>query len=389
VIVIRRARVEDAGTLLKLARMVHFINLPADKELIDLKITQSRLSFLRAASGERPPGDNGAARKPEKPVGVTGLSSADFTRDIFMFVAESREDRTALGTSQVLARMGGPGNPNYSFKLEQRSTFAPDLKTGTTHVVARLHGDETGPTEIGGLILQPASRGHRVGRFLSFVRFHFIALHRHLFADRILAEMMAPITEDGRSLLWEYLGRRFIPLSYTEADKQCQRSRKFIPALLPSGDIYLSLLPPEARDVVGEVGPETVPARRMLERLGFQYTGFVDPFDGGPLLETRTDDVPIIRATREAELGEPAARSKCRQPAMVSTLHQDGEFYAVQEDCCIDSKGRVCLPREAMESLHGEPGMAAGYTDMASIASDESPPARGGAKRRAKAGARP
>src|SRR5690606_10809340 len=135
----------------------------------------------------------------------------------------------------------------------KREFFSKSLQTGTSHIVARLHADESGPTEIGGLILQPASRGHRLGRFLSLVRFHLMGLHREMFADRVLAEMMAPITLDGRNMLWEYLGRRFIPLSYTEADMHCQRSREFISALLPQEDIYLSLLPPEARDVVGRV----------------------------------------------------------------------------------------------------------------------------------------
>lgn len=37
------------------------------------------------------------------------------------------------------------------------------------------------------------------------------------------------------------------------------------------------------------------PARRLLEREGFRYEGYVDIFDGGPSLETRTSD---LRATK-------------------------------------------------------------------------------------------
>src|SRR5262249_45646144 len=153
---------------------------------------------------------------------------------------------------------------------------------------------------------------------------HFIALHRGLFSDRMVAEMMGPISLDGQSLLWEYFGRRFIPLSYTEADKHCQRSREFIEALLPASDIYLSLLPPEARDVVGRVGEETVPARTMLERLGFKFKDLVDPFDGGPHLEAVTDAVPIVKATREAELGPGAEPGESAGRALVSMLTEDG-----------------------------------------------------------------
>ena len=363
--VIRRARVEDAGTLLKLAKMVYFINLPADRDVIDAKIAHSRACFLRAGSGGGAARGSGRARAG----GVQGLATGGVASDFFMFVVEDRETRTVLGTSQILARMGGPGNPNYSFRLEKRDFFAEDIKTGTSHVVARLHPDETGPTEIGGLILQPAARGASLGKFLSFVRFHFVGLHRKLFSDRVLAEMMAPVTDDGRSLLWEYLGRRFIPLSYTEADRLCQRSREFIAALLPRDDIYLSLLPPEARDVVGRVNDETVPARRMLESMGFEYRGCVDPFDGGPNIEARTDQIPVVRHTRWTELGEAAPASKLRTEGIVSVLQPDGEFYAVRDRFMVDDRHRVCLSGEAMAGLGAAVGMRVGVTDLDAVVS--------------------
>ena len=40
--VIRQAKLDDVGALLKLAKMVHFINLPADREIISQKIMRSR-----------------------------------------------------------------------------------------------------------------------------------------------------------------------------------------------------------------------------------------------------------------------------------------------------------------------------------------------------------
>jgi len=361
VFVIRRARIEDVGTLLKLAKMVHFINLPPDKDAISTKVAVSRDSFQRASSGSERRRDLHA--QSDGPA-VQGLTAGLSQTDQFMFVLESTDTGSVLGTSQLIAHMGAPGNPNYSFKLERRNFFADDIKTGTSHMVARLHKDESGPTEIGGLILQPASRGARLGRFLSFVRFHFIGMRRELFADRMLAEMMAPLTEDGRSLFWEYLGRRFIPLSYAEADTQCARSRLFIASLLPHEDIYLSLLPPEARDVVGIVHRETVPARRLLEKLGFAFKDFVDPFDAGPQLEARTDDVPLISATGPRELGESVPASRCKREGIVSMLHSDGEFFAVYGAFAPDSKGRVSLPADAMEALRVTPGDEVGVTDL-------------------------
>jgi arginine N-succinyltransferase len=415
----RRARTEDVATLLKLAKMVHFINLPADKDIIADKALWSRQCFLKAAQSrasaetergvERPaassrkptgrsskvksaisaksadassrrvdpirPGDRGAG-----PVHVgedSGLASGVSRSDLFMFCLEDTESKGVLGTSQIIAQMGGPGRPNVSLRLSRKEMFSRSLQIGATHMVAKLHLDESGPTEIGGLILQPSYRGHKgkLGRFLSLVRFHFMGLYPEFFSQRVIAEMMAPITPDGRNTLWEYFGRRFINLSYTEADGFCQYSKEFITALFPREEIYLSLLPPEARAVVAQVGPETAPARRMLEKLGFAYKDLIDPFDGGPTLEVRTKDISIVRDTRrlpmliaasEAELGAGS------QIAMVSTLDADGEFRAVQAPVRLTRDG-VQLPSPAAELLEVEPGAMLGITPLGEATSADVP----------------
>ena len=365
---IRQAKPSDLGTLLKLAQTVHFINLPADREVISAKIAQSQHCFTRAAGGR-------AGSKPTRSKaaenGAIGLSAAIRRADQFMFVLVDTEaggePAACLGTSQIMAHMGGPGNPNFSLKLSRRQFFSQSLQTGTSHMVARLFPDESGPTEVGGLILQTASRGNKLGRFLSLIRFHFIALNRPLFADRVIAEMMGPITVDGVSPLWEALGRRFIPLSYAEADKHCQRSREFISALLPKDDIYLSLLPPEARDAVGKVHEETLPARAMLEKLGFACKDLVDCFDGGPQLEATTDSIPLVKATYRDVLGEPLAERRedeTGRRGFVSHLDADGEFRAADVPYDTDARGRIRLPRAVMDELAWSVGLGVGVTPV-------------------------
>lgn len=169
----------------------------------------------------------------------------------------------------------------------------------------------------------------KLGRLLSLVRFHFIALNRDLFSDRIIAELMGPLSADGHSTMWEYLGRRFINLTYEEADRFCQYSKEFMINLLPREEIYLTLLPPEARAVVGQVGPETLPARRMLEKLGFQYrtwwtrsTGAEPGGEDGRDLDREAD--------ARGEIGEPCAAGECDRSGIVSVMDEDGEFRAVQ-----------------------------------------------------------
>lgn len=386
--VMRRATTEDVPTLLKLAKMVHFINLPADKDIIADKATWSAECFAKAGTGDRHLVGESSGRKPDtewrgtqdrgagpvysggKSGGEDGLAAAVSRSDLFMFVLEDTEAGGILGTSQIIAHMGGPGRPNVSLRLSKKDMFSQTLQMGASHVTARLFLDETGPTEIGGLILSPTHRGHkaRLGRFLSLVRFHFVALHRELFADRIIAELMGPVTPDGQNTLWEYLGRRFINLTYAEADSFCQYSKEFITALLPREEIYLTLLAPEARSVIGTVGPETLPARRMLEKLGFAYKDLVDPFDGGPTLEARTDDVSLIRDTKRVPLSAAAAKDP-RQSAIVSTLGGDGEFRAVQTRVEVGTDG-IRLSVEDRAALRAEVGGMIGYTPLTESAGD-------------------
>lgn len=379
----RRAKVQDVPTLLKLAKMVHFINLPADKDIIQEKVQWSRQCFLEVAGRVRKDGtlgpetkgrgeSGGGGRGQAEPGGAATLTSRS---KIFMFVLEDTESSGVLGTSQIITSMGGPGQPNLSFELRKKEMFSTSLQTGATHIVARLKLDESGPTEIGGLILQPSYRGHKakLGRFLSLARFHFMGLYRPVVADRVLAELMGPITPDGQNTLWEYLGRRFINLTYTEADRFCQHSKEFMLSLLPREDIYLTLLPPEARRIIAQVGPETEPAKRMLEKLGFEYRNCIDPFDGGPNLEAATDDISIVRNTRRITLGEAAGASEASVLAMVSAMDEDGEFIAGQVHGMVDGSGKLRLTKDAYAPLGLKPGMMVGYTPLES---DGGAPAR-------------
>jgi len=365
---IRRTVMEDVATLLKLAKMVHFINLPADQDIITGKVQHSRKSFMKAAAGAQ------AAESveeqiptPRRPDGssLQGFSSAITQTDLFMFTLEDTETGAVLGSSQVVSCMSGPGRPSVSFQLSRKEFFSESLQTGTSHTVAKLYLDESGPSEIGGLILQPSFRNNKakLGKLLGLIRFHFMALNRGLFADRVLAEMMAPISPDGTNLLWDYLGRRFISLSYTEADRFCQHSREFMTSLLPREEIYLSLLPPEARALVAQVGPETVPARKMLEKLGFEFHNFVDPFDGGPYLHADTDKISIVKDTQRVAFGGAEDEPKLDGYGYVSVLDADGEFRATQTDLAIRD-GKLSLPGPVVDLLQVAPGDEMGYTPM-------------------------
>jgi len=350
--VIRQATIDDLPTLLKLARMVHFINLPADRDIIAAKIARSRLSFAGQAPSER-------------------------ERE-FMFVLEQVDTDSVVGTSAAISCISWPGRPHTFFKVRKRHHFSEDLQTGTVHITLELGTDESGPSEMGGLILAPGYRGHpeRLGSLLSLIRFHYIGLHREWFSNRIIAELMGALTPDSRNLLWEYLGRRFINLQYAEADRFCQSSKEFITALFPRGEIFASLLPPEARNLIGRVGEETRSARKMLEDQGFIYDDHVDPFDGGPYVKAMRNEIPLVKATRVLALGEPAERHdpSTLSEAFVSFEGEDG-FRAIRCKAAIEHEV-VAITAESAGLLGAQPGDSMGVTPLPARAPTRRPESR-------------
>ncbi|MBU6375375.1 MAG: arginine N-succinyltransferase, partial [Bdellovibrionales bacterium] len=91
---------------------------------------------------------------------------------------------------------------------------------------------------------------------------------------------------------------------YWEADRLCQQDKEFIFSLFPTGKIYTTFLSAEARNAIGKVGKDTEPVLHMLKKIGFHYRGQVDPFDGGPHLWAKRDElVPVQRARRLRYLG--------------------------------------------------------------------------------------
>ena len=358
---IRQAQPDDRGIFLKLAKMVHFINLPPDKEVMGDKIRWSRRSF-RAVRHDEALEDISQASEIHNLGGAAGNSPQ------FMFAAEDSVTGNVIGTSSLIAKMGCEGHPNVFFQLLKKHFFSKDLQQGTTHVTAKLVLDESGPTEIGGLILGPTFRGHpsRVGKQLSLIRFHYIGLHRDRFQDRILAEMMAPITSDGRNVFWEEFTQKFINLSYDEADRFCQKSREFMTSLLPREEIYLTMLPAMARAGIAQVGRDTLPARAMLEKIGFKYHDRIDPFDGGPHLHAVTDEIDLVRDTRLANAEGGLKFEDAEMMCFASADRRDsgdGLFRAVMAPCRV-SGNKISISDEAMGVLKTSEGETIGFTPL-------------------------
>ncbi|MCP4500202.1 MAG: arginine N-succinyltransferase [Deltaproteobacteria bacterium] len=270
VFLLRNATLDDHQDLCSLAAFFDTVNLPHDEKVIHELLEGS----VRAFSGKE---------------------TAPLKRE-YLFVLEDG-DRKVVGTSQVLAQHGTKEKPHIYFDVFDEERYSSSVDRYFRHKVLRIGFNYDGPSEIGGLVLHPSLRGRpgKLGKQLSFVRFLYIAQHRDAFRNKILAELLPPLEDDGHSLLWEALGRRFTGMSYAEADKSSKENKEFIQNLFPSGTIYTSLLDEKAQAVIGEVGKATVGVQRMLGAIGFRAVPRIDPFDGGPHFEAKTSLITPVR----------------------------------------------------------------------------------------------
>ena len=241
------------------------------------------------------------------------VSSAVVDRE-FLFVLEDLAQKRIIGTSMIYAQHGTKRAPHIFFRVENDERYSVTLDRYIVHQTLRIGYNYNGPTEIGGLILLPEYRRNKdaLGKALSYVRFLFMRMHRELFRDHVLSELLPPLEPDGTSKLWEALGRHFTGLTYQEADRLSKDNKEFIHALFPDDPIHTELLPEDVRAIIGQVGEETRGVEKMLRRIGFDYAEQIDPFDGGPHFIATTNDITIVRDAKEVD----RARARDRRQAL-------------------------------------------------------------------------
>jgi arginine N-succinyltransferase len=320
---IRDSTADDVDQILTVAQHLDSVNLPAERDHLERIVARSVASF------------SGALPTAERE---------------YLFVLEDTATQQLVGTSIIHAQHGTRRSPHVFLQVVREERYSETLDRYMVHDGLRIGYNYDGPTEIGGLILLPAYRGHRasLGKLLSYTRFLFIAMHRSLFRDEVISELLPPLEADGTSRLWEHFGRRFTGLSYHEADLISKDNKEFIKALFPHGIIYSSLFPRDVREVIGQVGPDTKGVEKMLRRIGFEYANQIDPFDGGPHFKARTDDISLVAASRKVQLdeGDP-------QPGRWAIAAQEpapGRFRAVGVNAEVDG-ARLVMTGDSIDLL--------------------------------------
>ena len=327
---IRGALESDEDALCELARHLNSVNLPNDRDHVRRLLEHSEKSFR----GELPE-----------------------RRRKFVFLICDRTTGEALGTSTIISQLGRRDAPYIYLDVIDEEKYSSTVDRHFHHTVLRIGFSYDGPTELGGLVVAPAYRGaaERLGQLISYVRFLYIAEHRALFRDQLLAELLPPLEPDGTSHLWEAFGRRFTGMSYAEADLLSSENKSFIRDLFPSGNVYASLLSPEARSVIGKVGAQTKGVEKMLRRIGFRYAKRIDPFDGGPHFIAPLEEISLIRDAERRHLSVgtptgPAPRS------LVGRSLAEAPFFRAVAVPAATSTDAVTIAPEAAAALGAKDG---------------------------------
>lgn len=268
--VIRDACLQDIDDIFRLSRSLNSLNLPADRTALEQVLMASENSF--------------------------SLEEKDANSRQFLFVLTESMDRV-IGSSQIFAKHGTLASPHHYFQVAVDERYSSTLKKYFRHPTLRLCQSFDGPTEIGSLVLQNEYRSGKakLGILLSYVRFLFMAIKPDFFCQRVLAELLPPLGPNFESPLWDAVGRKFTGLDYYEADMLSRDNKEFIKTLFPQCEIYVSLLPKSAQEVIGRVGHNSKGAAHLLSKIGFRYSERVDPFDGGPHFEAEQKQISLVQ----------------------------------------------------------------------------------------------
>ncbi|MEQ3747545.1 MAG: arginine N-succinyltransferase [Henriciella sp.] len=229
----------------------------------------------------------------------------------YLMMLENVETGEIGGCSAVKAGIG-VSSPFFNYRIITLAQASQEAERRFDMDALILTNEFVGFTEVGTLFLREEHRGAGVGRLLAQSRYMLMSTRPHWFGEMIIAELRGVVSHEGDTPFWECLGKHFFKMSFTQADYlSATTDNQFILDLMPKYPIYVDLLPPEAREVIGRCHVDGVPAFKLLEWEGFRFEKVVDIFDGGPIMQAPRSMIRTTRESRvvELEIGEAAGQS--------------------------------------------------------------------------------
>ena len=271
--VIRPIEAKDGDALAKLAKITGpgFTSLQDNTEVIEKKLATALSAFDQSNQSQQ--------------------------EALFLFVLEDLAEQQIAGICAIEAAVG-LSDPWYNFRTGTMVHASKELNVYNQMQTLTISNDHTGYSELCTLFLHPDYRHSKNGHLLSKCRFLFMAEFPQLFNQKLVAEMRGFSDENGISPFWEGLGKHFFSIDFTKADQMSSIDKAFIAELMPKYTLYTELLPKSAQEVIAHTHQNTIPARKLLEREGMRYSGYVDIFDAGPTLEANVADIRAVKHSR-------------------------------------------------------------------------------------------
>lgn len=293
-VIVRGTRPDDLDAVLALAARIGagMTTLKADRGALARRLAVSVASFA----------------------GAIPIAARDY-----LFVLEDIANGRVGGVCAIKASVGGVA-PFFSYRLASRVHVSVRAQVRVAQQALHVSHAMTGAAELCSLYLHPDYRNGVNGKLLSKSRLLFIAQFPHLFARMVFAELRGVQTVGGGSPFWEGVGRHFFKMDFNDADNlRGLGDADFIAQLMPRYPLYLHMLPPGARAAIGKTHVDTAPARHLLEQEGLRYDGYIDIFDGGPVLRAAVGELRACRDSTLAVLRASLAPISAAPPMLVAT----------------------------------------------------------------------
>ena len=283
-------------------------NLPPDRDMLMSRIEASERAVSDASAREA-----GAA---------------------IMLVVERQSSIAAI--SGIFPRVGAEW-PFYSYRITRQANRSQAVGRLKSQSVLNLVNDFDGETEVGMLLVDPAMRGGALGRLAARGRYLFMAAHRDWFGRRVMAELRGWQDSEGKSPVWEAVGRHFYDMEFHEADRTgALNGNQFIADLGPRYPLYLSLLPAAAQAALGRPHDDGRPALNMLVAEGFHAGDYVDIFDGGPTVFADIDAIKTVREARQIAVAGVALEGATKGKKSLVAVGTGAQFRVARGEVCAD-----------------------------------------------------
>lgn len=266
----------------------------------------------------------------------------------YFFVLEDQASGDIVGVSGIVAAAGFR-EPFYNYRNETLIHANRELGVHTRiHALSLCH-DLSGNTLLTSFYIREPLRFTAYSDLLSRARFLFMASHRQRFADGVVSEMVGVTDADGNTPFWDSVGRTFFGIDYPTAEHYCGTlSRTFIAELLPQHPLYVPLLSDAAQAAIGQLHSHSELPFDILQREGFEAENYIDPFDGGPILHARMDNIRTLRENRLLTVRE--GQRKSGEPHLLANC-QLGEFRATVAELSLPHGREITLDGKLMAAL--------------------------------------